>query len=129
MERDLENRVAIVTGAAHGIGRATARRLAAEGARLVVADWDEGPLTGVHEEVHALGGQAVAVRADVADAPSVQRIVDEALGVFNQIDILVNGAGADAGHVRGHADSDEWERYLAVNLTGCLLCCRAVTSS
>jgi NAD(P)-dependent dehydrogenase (short-subunit alcohol dehydrogenase family) len=126
VERDLQDRVAIVTGAARGIGGATARRLAAGGARLVIADSDAGPLAGIRDAIHALGGQAVVVKADAASVPGVAQVVAEALEAFHRIDILVNGGGAVEGQSQGQTESEAWERHLALNVTGCLLCCRAV---
>src|SRR5262249_61042535 len=89
----LEGKVAIVTGGGAGIGRAIALRFSREGSRVVVAGPTEQKVKAVEQEVHDLGGQAIAVLADVADESSVERMVAAAIAEFGQIDILVNNAG------------------------------------
>ena len=121
---NLSGRVAIVTGAANGIGAATAVALAAEGARVVVADVVTGDATVA--AVRAVGGEAIAVHCDVADPEQVAAMVDTAVQRLGGLDVLVNNAGVGGGSTPLHElDLDDWNRTLAVNLTGPFLCTRA----
>ena len=121
---NLSGRVAIVTGAANGIGAATAVALAAEGARVVVADVVTGDATVA--AVRAVGGEAIAVHCDVADPEQVAAMVDTAVQQLGGLDVLVNNAGVGGGSTPLHElDLDDWNRTLAVNLTGPFLCTRA----
>jgi NAD(P)-dependent dehydrogenase (short-subunit alcohol dehydrogenase family) len=128
----LTGRVAIVTGAAGGIGRAFAASLAAEGANVVVADLDLEGANRVTESIVSAGGHAVAVRVDIADPASVEAMAALAVERFRRIDILVNNAAAMAELPR-RAFEDipvaEFDRVLAVNVRGTWLCCRAVISA
>jgi 3-oxoacyl-[acyl-carrier protein] reductase len=115
--------VAIVTGAAHGIGRAIAERYGAEGATIVVCDVDAAGADTVAQEIVAAGGTAVAVTADVSAAASVDRLFAETLERFGTIDVLVNNAGLTATE-RHFLEGDEawWDKIHAVNLKGAFLC-------
>jgi NAD(P)-dependent dehydrogenase (short-subunit alcohol dehydrogenase family) len=120
----LAGRVALVTGAAGGIGAATARARAADGAHVVVADVADG--AGTVAQIEAAGGEALAVRCDVADAVQVQATVDRAVAHFGRLDVLVNDAGISGGSSLAHeTEVDVWTRVIAVNLTGTFLCTRA----
>ena len=119
----LDGKVAVVTGAAQGIGRALAEGLAREGARIVVAD-----LKGA-EEAAAAFTDGVGVTADVADEASVQRLADEALERCGRIDVLVNNAGLYASlEMRPFTEIplEEWNRVMEVNVASMFLTCRAV---
>jgi NAD(P)-dependent dehydrogenase (short-subunit alcohol dehydrogenase family) len=120
----LENRTAIVTGAATGIGEAIATRLAQAGATVAVLDLN---LPGAEAVAARLPNGAFAVEADVADANSVRRSVDKVLQHTGQIDILVNNAGiaGPAAYIWEQTDED-WQRNIAINLTGVFNFCRAV---
>jgi NAD(P)-dependent dehydrogenase (short-subunit alcohol dehydrogenase family) len=120
----LEGRTAIVTGAATGIGKAIATRLADAGATIAVADLN---LSGAEAVAAGLPNRSFAVEADVADANSVRRSVDQVLQKTGQIDILVNNAGiaGPAAYIWEQTDED-WQRNIAVNLTGVFNFCRAV---
>jgi NAD(P)-dependent dehydrogenase (short-subunit alcohol dehydrogenase family) len=120
----LEGRTAIVTGAATGIGKAIAIRLADAGATIAVVDLN---LSGAEEVAAALPNRSFAVQADVADANSVRRSVDQVLEHTGQIDILVNNAGiaGPAAYIWEQTDED-WQRNIAINLTGVFNFCRAV---
>lgn len=123
---ELDGKVAIVTGAAAGIGRATALRLAAEGARLGVADLDEERGAALVAEVEAAGSEAVFVRTDVSDEAQVDELVARTVERFGRLDIGVNNAGIE-GETAAIADqtSETWQRVMAVNATGVFLCMRA----
>jgi len=119
----LDGKVAVVTGAAQGIGRALAEGLAREGARIVVAD-----LKGAEEAAAAFTG-GVGITADVADEASVQHLVDETLERCGRIDVLVNNAGLYASlEMRPFTEIPlaEWNRVMEVNVASMFLTCRAV---
>jgi 3-oxoacyl-[acyl-carrier protein] reductase len=120
----LAGRIAIVTGAAAGIGQAIAVRLAAAGATVAVVDLN---LSGAQQVAAALPHQSFAVEADVADAAAVGRAVEQVLNRTGQIDILVNNAGiaGPAAYIWEQTDQD-WQRNIAINLTGVFNFCRAV---
>ncbi|MEA2640423.1 MAG: 3-oxoacyl-[acyl-carrier protein] reductase [Chloroflexota bacterium] len=124
----LEGKVAIVTGAGHGIGRAYSLGIAREGGRVVVADIDGKAADQVAEEI---GAQALAVRADVADLESCKAMAQRALEAFGQIDGLVNNAAIFATIPISRVgfqqiDEAEWDKVMEVNVKGVWNCCRAV---
>ena len=128
MERSLEGKVAIITGAATGIGRATAELFASEGAAVVVADRNdiEGERTAA--VINESGGDAIFVECDVSKADDVQRMVERAVERFGPPDILVNNAGIfiRMAH-RVHEITDmEWDLMLQTNLKGAFYCCKYV---
>jgi 2-dehydro-3-deoxy-L-rhamnonate dehydrogenase (NAD+) len=121
---DLNGQTAIVTGAAQGIGEAIARRLAAAGAAVAVADlnWEQA-----QQVANSLGGNSFPVRLDVASSDSVTQAVEEVIRHTGQIDVLVNNAGiAGRAAPLWEQTDDDWQRAIAVNLTGVFYCCRAV---
>lgn len=123
----LEGKVAFITGAASGIGAATARRFAAEGAAIVAVDVaDAHPLV---EELTAGGARALALRADVTSAPSLDAAVGDALETFGRIDVLFANAGVPGLGTTIDCTSEEWAHVLGVNLTGTWLTMRAVLPS
>jgi len=117
----LENRVAIVTGAAQGIGKAIAEKLAAEGATVVAADIQGD---GAKETADALGGTAVEV--DVSQEADAQRMVDETLSAHGKVDVLVNAAAIVPFVPWDEVDFDYWRKIISVNLDGAYLVSRAV---
>lgn len=122
-ERDLDGKVAVVTGAGGGIGREIVRRFVAEGAVVVAADLSEEMTATLGEEVGPAGR---SVTLDVSEPASVAAVMDQALALQGHIDILINGAGVRSiGTVASHTDA-EWAATIAVNLTGPFLCSRAV---
>lgn len=126
MAARLEGKIAIVTGAGSGLGRASALRFAAEGARVVCADVDVEAAAGAAEAIVAGGGSALGVRTDVTDETDVQRMVEAAVATFGGVDVLLANAGiAGVGSVAS-TTRETWERVIAVNLTGVWLCNRAV---
>ena len=119
----LEDKIAIVTGAGQGIGQAIARKLAAEGATVVVTDLDEA---GAEiQTADALPG-AVAIRADVSDRQAVQAMADRVVQQFGRIDVLVNDEGWDKASPFVDSDPADWDRAIAINLYGVLHTCKAV---
>jgi len=124
----LPDKVAIVTGAAQGIGRAYALGLAAEGARVVVVDILQG--TDTVEAITKDGGVAVDIPTDVSDEASVNALAEAAAKQFGRIDILVNNAAVfvDVYPMKDFDEIpvEEWDKVMAVNLRGTFLCCKAV---
>ena len=125
MER-LKERIAIVTGAGQGIGRALALGLAREGAKVVVAEINEKNAIAVKREIDAGGGTAVALRTDVSDEPSVQAMVGDSLREFGSIDILINNAGIFPVSSVEEMREEDWDRVIGTNLIGAFLCSKAV---
>jgi 3-oxoacyl-[acyl-carrier protein] reductase len=131
MKNRLQDRVAIVTGAGHGIGRAYARRLAEEGAKLVIAEIDGAAAEEVAAELSRAGHQALGFRTDVADRASADEMARRTIERFHRIDVLVNNAAIFATVPMSRApfdqiDPEEWDRMMAVNLRGTWLASRAV---
>jgi 2-dehydro-3-deoxy-L-rhamnonate dehydrogenase (NAD+) len=124
---ELPGRVAVVTGAARGIGFAIAERLSQAGARVVVADISEEGATAAAERLREGGGKAVGVAADVTSPDEVGAMVERALDTFGAVDVLVNNAGITGRDAPLWETTDEdWEKVLGLNLTGVFYCCRAV---
>ncbi|MGK2317395.1 SDR family oxidoreductase [Gordonia rhizosphera] len=113
-----EGRVAIVTGAGRGIGRAHALAFAADGARVVVNDFDADSAHAVVAEIVAAGGEAVAAVGDVADWAGGAALVDDAIARFGRLDILVNNAGFVRDRMLVAMSEDEWDAVVRVHLKG-----------
>jgi NAD(P)-dependent dehydrogenase (short-subunit alcohol dehydrogenase family) len=113
----LDGKVALITGAASGIGAATARRFAREGAKVVAVDIDQDGARRVVDEIRAAGGQACALRADVAEARDAEAMVRQAVETFGGLDVLHNNATSGGAGFLGEMAHEEWNRTVAVNLT------------
>lgn len=128
--RRLAGRSAIVTGAASGIGRASALRLAAEGASVAIGDLDESGSAAVVSEIEAAGGRAIALRTDVSDESAFRKLIDATVAAFGRLDVLHNNAAAlgrmaigGDGEVES-LDVDVWDRTMAINTRSVLIGCK-----
>ncbi|HEX6229210.1 MAG TPA: glucose 1-dehydrogenase [Solirubrobacterales bacterium] len=123
----LEGKVALVTGAGSGIGRASAELFAAEGAEVVVVDVDAATAKETANAIDAAGGTAIAVPTDVADSDAVEAMAATALERFGRVDVLINNAGVLDDYEPAAETSDEtWNRVLGVNLNGAFFASRAL---
>ena len=124
---ELPGKVAIVTGAARGIGFAIAERLSRAGAHVMVADVNEENALEAVERLREGGGEAVEAIADITNPEEVHAMVERAIDAFGRLDVLVNNAGITGRDVPLSKITDEdWERVLRLNLTATFYCCRAV---
>jgi len=120
----LEGRIAVVTGAASGIGEASARLLAAEGAVPVLVDVDPDGLAACSERIAGLGRESLVVRTDVSDSVEVEQLFAAVRERFGRVDILFNNAGIAVLGTVVTTPEEVWDRTLAVNLKSVYLCCR-----
>jgi 3-oxoacyl-[acyl-carrier protein] reductase len=118
----VQDRVALVTGAAQGIGAAIARRLAADGAKVGVLDLQEPAAQSVADEITAAGGTAIALGADVSKRAQVQAAVDRVVGEYGSLHILVNNAGVLRDNLLFKMSDDDWTTVMEVHLRGAFLC-------
>lgn len=124
---ELEGKVAIVTGASRGIGRAIAEELAAQGAKVVINyNANEAAAAEVVAAIEARGGSALAVQADVSDFAAAERLVKTAADAFGPVDILVNNAGTTRDTLLMIMKEDDWDVVMATNLKSVFNCCKAV---
>ena len=124
--KELQEKVALITGGARGIGRAIVLGLARRGSDVVISDVD---LTGVEEvvrEVEGLGVRVLAVKTDVADGSEVDALVKKVIESFGRVDILVNNAGITRDNLLMRMSEEEWDLVLRVNLKGAFLCTKGV---
>lgn len=122
----LNNLTAVVTGGGRGIGRAIALRFAAEGANVVIADFNASSAYDTAYEIKSSGGFSLACATDVADASSIQSMVEETHASFGQVSILINNAGIAVFDTPTALSMDDWRRCMAVDLDGAWLCAKAV---
>jgi NAD(P)-dependent dehydrogenase (short-subunit alcohol dehydrogenase family) len=118
-QRPQDGRLAVVTGASRGIGAATARRLADEGAEVVLVARTAAALQGVRNEIVAAGGRASVIATDLASPPSIDRLVESVQVCHGRVDVLINNAGTLGTATRSEGtDLAQWQSVLDVNLTG-----------
>ncbi|MFC0527276.1 3-oxoacyl-ACP reductase FabG [Phytohabitans kaempferiae] len=122
----MSTRVAVVTGAARGIGAATARRLADDGLAVAVVDLDETATKSTVEAIGLAGGRAIAVGADVSDRTAVDAMVTRVADELGPPTVLVNNAGVIRDNLLFRMSDDDWDTVMAVHLRGAFLCARAV---
>ncbi|MGB6875697.1 MAG: 3-oxoacyl-[acyl-carrier-protein] reductase [Candidatus Acidiferrales bacterium] len=125
----LAGKAAIVTGASQGIGRATAMALAGTGARVAVAARNDEKLAEVVKQIESTGGEALAVKMDVADAEQIKAGFQQTLGKFGRLDILVNNAAITRDGLALRMKLDDWEAVLRTNLTAAHLCTQQALST
>ncbi|HEX4235282.1 MAG TPA: 3-hydroxybutyrate dehydrogenase [Caldimonas sp.] len=125
MTRQLQDKIAIVTGAASGIGKEIAALYAREGARVVIADLNRDAAMAVAEELKASGGQTMAVAADVSDEGQVNAAVAEVVKAWGGVDILVSNAGIQIVHPVEEFPFAEWKKMIAIHLDGAFLTTKA----
>jgi NAD(P)-dependent dehydrogenase (short-subunit alcohol dehydrogenase family) len=117
----LAGKVAIITGAASGMGAATARRFGGEGAKVVVADVLEDEGRQVADSIRAAGGDATFMRLDVTDEANWKSVVDATVATFGKLNAAVNNAGISGSKVNDTTETEAWHRLMAVNATGVFL--------
>jgi 3-oxoacyl-[acyl-carrier protein] reductase len=125
MSGRFDGKVAVVTGGGKGIGLAVTKRLASEGAKLVIAGRDQAALESAAEGVRAAGGDALAVVADTSKAGEAERLCDETLKAYGRADILVNNAGVTRDGLLLRMSDEDWDVVLDTNLKGAFRCIRA----
>jgi len=123
---DLVDKVAIVTGAGRGIGKAIAIALAREGASVIINDVDIQTAEKVAKEIKSLGGKALAIQVDVSDSKEVNQMVQSAIKKFKRVDILVNNAAIIKRGSIEDLNEEDWDRVIDVNLKGAFNCMKAV---
>jgi 3-oxoacyl-[acyl-carrier protein] reductase len=123
----LQGKVAIITGASRGIGRAIAKRFAEEGAKVVVNYHNsESKASQVVDEIRKQGGQAIMIRADVSRPDEVKQLVRQTVDAYGRVDILVNNAGVMINRTFLDASEDDWDKTIDINLKGAYLCAKEV---
>jgi len=119
---DLKNKVALVTGARRGMGKADALALAAQGAKVAVTDIDLAECQVVVNEIKAKGGEAAAFKMDVSSAAEVDQVITAVVAQFGRLDILVNNAGIYAPKLALDLTEADWDKTITINLKGQFLC-------
>lgn len=122
MSEDLKGRAILITGAGRGIGEAMARGLATKGARLAIADLDQASAEAVARSITGAGGEAIGVAVDVTERDSVQAMIRTVVGAFGRLDAIFNNAGIAQTRPFLSITEEDWDRVMAVNARGVLLC-------
>lgn len=117
----LQNKVAIVTGAGRGLGKGIAEKLAAEGAKVVIADVSDDAVKAA-EEIKSNGGEAVSFKGDISNPEDVKALFDFTLETYQTLDIMVNNAGINRDSMLHKMTIDQWDLVIKINLTGTFLC-------
>jgi 3-oxoacyl-[acyl-carrier protein] reductase len=129
MSKALRDKVAIITGAGRGLGKAFALRFSEEGAKLLLPDISLERAEGIAKEINMKGGEAVAIETDIADENSTKKMAENVIKQYGRVDILVNNAAIWYGIDVQPWDSwkvEEWDRIFIVNVRGTWLCCKAI---
>ncbi len=129
MSQKLKDKVAIITGAGRGIGRAYALRFAEDGAKLLLPDISLERAENTAKEIRSKGGEAVAMETDISDEGATEMMAEKVKKQYGRADILVNNAAmyTELGHKPWNAYTvEEWDRFFAVNVRGTWLCCKAI---
>lgn len=126
MEHRLSDKIAIVTGAGQGIGKAVALRLASEGANVIIADINPKTAEQAADEIRALNRRALACQIDIANIAEIQPMIDSAVAEFGRIDILVNAAGVAQTGLLLELTEQQWDRVIDTNLKGTTFVIQAV---
>jgi 3-oxoacyl-(acyl-carrier-protein) reductase len=124
----LQGKVAVVTGAGQGLGRAIALRFVREGAKLVINDLRQESLEQTAREIIERGGEVLLAAADVGERAEVERVAEQTMAHFGQLDIWVNNAGINRDALALKMTSEQWDAVLRVNLTGCFNGCQAAAT-
>jgi len=127
MTKRLDNKIALITGSARGIGLAIASRFAQEGGHIVLSDVNEAALQEAEVSIKAWGVQVMSQKADVTSQVQVEELVKKTIDKFGRIDILVNNAGITRDALLIRMTENEWDAVLSVNLKGAFLCTKAVS--
>lgn len=125
---EIQNKVALVTGGARGMGRTHALTLAAQGAKVIVTDLDEQKCMPVADEITENGGEAVCFKMDVSDSAEVNSVFDSIIEKYGRLDILVNNAGVFSSKPALDLTEEEWEKMIDINLKGQFLCAKRAAS-
>ena len=118
----LKDQAALVTGGGAGIGEATAKMMAENGAAVMVADWDEAAAQKTADAINAAGGKAQAIKVDVSNQAQAQDAVKQTISAFGRIDILVNNAGITRDASAMKMEASQWDQVIGVNLSGVFYC-------
>lgn len=124
MSGRLSDKVAIITGAARGIGKVAAKLFAEEGAKVVIADIDESGGNQTAEEIQSAGGQAFFQHTDLTDAVQVERLIQATVEKFGRLDILYNNAALNHFAQIVDTEEEDWDRVMTVNVKSVFLCCK-----
>jgi 3-oxoacyl-[acyl-carrier protein] reductase len=121
----LQGKVAVVTGGGSGLGEATCKLFAENGASVVIADFNFEEAVRVHTEISKLGYESIPIRVNVADRESVDSMVKDVINTYGKVDILINNAGITQDKTLAKMTQDQWDNVIAVNLTGVFNCTSA----